>query len=135
MDTNAHSVLYGPDQNARGTLVEDLLLRHGLHLENIGTALTFQTSQRQSCIDITITRGLRGRIADWQVDTNYNASDHHSICFTLQFGFEYVPPTRHWARADWSKFREIMSDQDLYIPDMITDKKFCLLYTSPSPRD
>ena len=57
------------------------------------------------------------------MDTTYNASDHHSICFTLQFGFKYVPPTRHWARAYWSKFREIMSDQDIYIPDTITDKK------------
>ena len=121
MDTSAHSELYGPDQNARGTMVEDLLLRHNLHLENIGTTPTFQTSQRQSCIDVTVTLGLRGRIADWQVDTAYNASDHHSICFVLQFGFEYVPPIRPWARADWTKFQEILRDcYELSDPQSVT---------------
>ena len=33
VDTNAHSVLYGPDQNARGDIVEDYLFSKGITVE------------------------------------------------------------------------------------------------------
>ena len=44
MDSNAHSTMYSPDQNARGTEVGGLLFRHGLRVENVGHTPTFQTS-------------------------------------------------------------------------------------------
>ena len=79
VDSNAHSTLYGPDQNSRGTEFEDFLFRHGLHVENVGDVPTFQTSLRHSHIDVTLTCDLPVAISDWTVDSAYNGSDHNTI--------------------------------------------------------
>ena len=55
VDSNVHSPIYGPDQNACGTEVDNLLFRHDFHIENIGHTPTSQTSPRQSCIDLMAT--------------------------------------------------------------------------------
>ena len=91
IDSNAHSTMYGPDQNARGTEVDDLLFRHGLHVENVGHTPTFQTSLRQSCIDLTATRELPTTLSHWRVDTRYNGSDHNTVMFDLSIGFDICP--------------------------------------------
>ena len=78
VDTNAHSTLYGPDQNPRGTNFEDFLFRHGLHVENVGTTPTFQTSVRSSSIDVTLTLDLSTATSNWKVNTRYNGSDHNT---------------------------------------------------------
>ena len=72
VDSNAQSTIFGPDQNPRGTEFEELLFRHGLHVENVGEVPTFQTSLRQSHIDVTLTRDLPVAISGWRVDTAYN---------------------------------------------------------------
>ena len=41
-DTNAHSSLYGPDNNRRGDKLEDFLLQHGLEVHNTGGTPTFE---------------------------------------------------------------------------------------------
>ena len=69
VDSNAHSNLYGPDQNPRGTEFEELLFRHNLHVENVGDVPTFQISLCQSHIDVTLTRNLPVAISGWRVDT------------------------------------------------------------------
>ena len=91
LDSNSHSTLYGPDQNPRGTDLEDFLFRHGLHVENMGDVPTFQTSVCSSYIDVTLTRDLPTAISNWRVDTRYNGSDHNTVMFDLGLGFEYVP--------------------------------------------
>ena len=45
MDSNAHSSLYGPDNNSRGDEFEDLILQHGLEVHNEGPAPTFETKR------------------------------------------------------------------------------------------
>ena len=35
IDSNAHSTLYGPDNNARGHAFEDFVLQYGLTVENV----------------------------------------------------------------------------------------------------
>ena len=99
MDSNAHSTLYGPDQNQQGTDLEDFLFRHGLNVENVGTVPTFQTSARSSSIDVTLTGDLSTAISGWKVETQFNGSDHNTVMFDLRRGFEYVPTSRPWDRA------------------------------------
>ena len=123
MDSNAHSTVYGPDQNSRGTEFEDLLFRQGLHVENVGDVPTFQTSLRQSHIDVTLTRDLLVAISNWTVDTDYNGSDHNTISFDVGLGFELVPSSRPWGKANWSTFKQVLSSTEFFIPTSMTTKK------------
>ena len=81
MDSNAHSPLFGPDSNVRGEELEDLILDHGLSVENLGNTPTFET-RRGNChiathIDITLSRDLPYELQRWHVSQEYNASDHN----------------------------------------------------------
>ena len=151
-DSNAHSTLYGNTTNTRGEALEELFIKYGLNIENIGLTPTFSANREDgvisSIIDITISRGLRGRIRNWRVDTEYNGSDHNTIRFELH-GLDNTKVTaRKWNSADWDAFTECLDKYRLYHPERINEKKLdkmvnclykvinsCLLYTSPSPRD
>ena len=85
MDSNAHSVLFGPESNSRGEQLEEFIIDNGLAVENIGNTPTFQAT-RQSCeiathIDVTLSKGLGSLIKNWEVNTNFNGSDHNTIEF------------------------------------------------------
>ena len=123
VDSNAHSTLYGPDQNPRGTEFEELLFRHGLHIENVGEVPTFQTSLCRSHIDVTLTRNLPVAISGWRVDTAHNGSDHNTVLFEVGLGFELVPSSRPWHKADWPSFTCLLSHTDFHIPISMTTKK------------
>ena len=117
---NAHSTLYGPDQNPRGTDLEDFIFRHGLHAENCGTTPTFQTSQRSSFIDVTLMRDLPSSISGWTVDTRFNGSNNNTVTFGLALGFEYVPSSRPWDRANWGLFTKVLAATGIYVPPRMT---------------
>ena len=114
MDSNAHSTLFGNETNARGEELEEILIKYGLITENIGLTPTFSANREDgminSIIDVTLSRGLRGRIRNWRVDTEYNGSDHNTIKYELHGLDNSKTLMRRWNNA-------------------------CLLYTSPSPRD
>ena len=105
--------IYGPDQNPRGTDLEVFLFRHGLHVENRGTTPTFQTSVRSSFIDVTLTRDLPTAISGCTVDTRFNGLDHNTVVFSLALGFEYVPSSRPWGRADWGLFTNVLAATEI----------------------
>ena len=88
VDSNAHSTLYGPDNNTRGEAFEDFVLQYGLDVANVGTVPTFEIQRGnkliQTHIDVTLTRNLATPIEDWRVDQGYNASDHNTILFTMK---------------------------------------------------
>ena len=121
IDSNAHSSLYGPDNNTRGDEFEDFILQHGLEVINTGDTPTFETRRgscmAQSHIDVTLVRDLPFDITDWWVDQTYNASDHNTIRFRASEAPLPDQTIRPWSKADWPLFND------------------CLLYTSPSPRD
>ena len=110
IDTNAHSTLYGPSSNARGVEFEDFLLQYGLHVENEGLTPTFETRRGekliQTHIDVTLSRGLRSRVRNWRVDTEYNASDHNTIRFGIETGTPEPELIRPWGKANWAAFTE-----------------------------
>ena len=116
-------MIYGPDQNPRGTDLEDFLFRHGLHVENRGTTPTFQNSVRSSFIDVTLTRDLPTATSGWMVDTRFNGSDNNTVVFSLALGFEYVPSSRPWDRADWGLFTNALAAMDIYVPSKMATKK------------
>ena len=102
---------------------EELLFRHGLHVENVGKVPTFQTSLRRSHIDVTLTRNLLVAISRWRVDTAYNGSVHNSVLFEVELGFELVPSSRPWHKANWTTFSRLLSQTDFHVPTSMTTKK------------
>ena len=132
MDSNAHSVLFGTSSNKRGEELEDFILKYGLMVENVGTEPTWvarrSDSISESCIDVTLSRGVDNVIKQWNVCKEFNGSDHRTITFkidTKEVAKEYL---RSWKKANWTVFKSKLekNERQLYV---------CLLYTSPSPRD
>ena len=122
MDTNAHSTLYGPDDNDRGVELEQFLVGAGLWVENRGNTPTFQTIRAESFIDVTATKGVQ--IYDWLVDTSYNASDHNSILFRMDSLDELAAKeVRLWKKAEWPKFTATLMAPGYDLPEIITCKK------------
>ena len=127
VDSNAHSSLYGPDTNHRGTAFEDFILQYGLGVENVGTTPTFQTRRRDRLIgthiDVTLTRGLKTRIQNWRVNTEYNASDHNTVQFEVEHRSPEPELIRPWSRADWNALTKALSMADYGLPEAMSMKK------------
>ena len=122
LDSNAHSTLYGPDDNERGRIFERFILESSLVVVNRGTTPTFQTIRAESCIDVTLTKNLS--VCDWRVDTRYNASDHNTILFKID-AVELVPAKiiRPWKQAKWEIFQSELNKKGYTIPRRVTKKK------------
>ena len=121
MDSNAHSSLYSlAISDQRGSDLEDFILTHDLDIANIAHVPTFQTVRAQSVIDITLTKDIY--IHDWHVDTEYNASDHNTIVFSIEV--EPVQPreTRCWDKAKWLSFTSDLN-VNFSPPERMTRKK------------
>ena len=133
IDTNAHSSLYGPDNNHRGDAIENLIISQGLRVLNTGTAPTFETRRGtntiQTHIDVTLARDLHFDITDWRVDRSYNGSDHNTILFGAPATETTPHQIRPWSRADWDVFRTHLSNTDYRIPVNMSMKKLDKLTT------
>lgn len=105
MDYNAHSYLYGPTRNVCGDHLETFIFAANLTVENNGYTPTFQMPYAESPIDVTLTRDMN--IRNWQVSTEYNASDHNNLSFSIPL-VTPIPPrmVRAWATADWQSFTQ-----------------------------
>ena len=127
MDSNSHSSLFGPDNNKRGDELEDFVLRHGLQVENYGTAPTFETRRGNiniaTHIDVTMSRGLDQTIDDWTVDRSYNGSDHNTILFSVKHNDVQTRKIQPWNKADWTQFRSALTNIDYRVPDVMSMKK------------
>ena len=122
MDSNAHSVLFGPTENERGRYLDQFIAENNLWVENCGNTPTFQTLIAESFIDVTLTKDLR--INNWRVSTEYNASDHNTILFSIDQVLA-VPSRdiRPWKQADWGKFNSSLKAPGFQIPQIISCKK------------
>ena len=72
---------------------------------------------------MTLTRNFHATISTWRVDTRFNESDHNTVLYDIQFGFESVPSTRPWDRARWGIFTGALLSTDIFIPSSMTTKK------------
>ena len=126
-DSNCHTTLTGPTANKRGLDLEELLIEQGLMVKNIGTVPTFETfrgdNHIQTCIDITLSRAMDGKIKNWRVDQEYNGSDHNTILFTLDISPPRSKAVRNWNSCVWSQLTAEMSLCNFYEPELVTEKK------------
>ena len=142
MDSNAHSTLFGPDNNARGEALEEFIVQHGLSVQNSGNTPTFEirrgTRMIGTFIDVTLTRGLHFQLSNWRVDTSYNASDHNTIRFQTTQTQTETTRIRPWSKADWHTFGKELEAADYRIPigmsmkklDRLTDRLYEILGTA-----
>lgn len=107
-DANSHHTVWGSmDINPRGGGLLEYLAGTDLEILNRGNEPTFQTTARESIIDITLcSGGLAGDVLDWRVSDEPSLSDHRQIRFRLS-------PVRRrtvWRRCpratDWLSFKE-----------------------------
>ena len=127
VDTNAHSSLYGPHTNKRGEALEDFIIQYGLSVENVGTIPTFETQRGakkiETHIDATLTRGVPAGVRNWEVNREYNASDHNTISFQVTSECNEPELVRPWGKADWDTFEAKLALADYRVPDSMSMKK------------
>ena len=126
-DSNAHSLLYGPDSNERGEIFEEFILQHNLKVENVGEKQTFHAFRGNSgigsCIDVTLSRGLIP-INDWQVrDMEFNGSDHHTLTWSVPLSIPKPIKIRPWHSAKWDVFKAKMAEHTFNYPENFTTRK------------
>ena len=122
MDSNAHSTLYGPDENERGRQLEEFIIGNNLWVVNRGSTPTFQTIRSESFIDVTLVKNVE--IWNWRVSSEYNASDHNNLLFTIR-QVEEVPSRtiRPWKQAKWGQFKVELSKAGYSVPRIIDKGK------------
>ena len=125
-DSNAHSSLFGPFTDRRGSDLEQLLADEGLILHNDGKDPTYETLRKNkvitSMIDITVSRHID--VLNWRVNRNFNGSDHNTLLFdVLDTATEPEQFICKWHKADWPTFTKSLEDAVLYQPSILTPKK------------
>ena len=127
VDTNCHSQLFGDSTNKRGLDLEEIIIEAGLVVENLGTEPTYETIRGekliQTCIDATLSRNIDGKITNWEVNREYNGSDHNTITFTLNYIQEAIKAERNWDKGEWTLLKPLLEEEDYYEPDIVTEKK------------
>ncbi len=106
-DSNAHSPLWGsPESNARGERLEEFIFSENLALCNVGNTPTYENAIAHTIIDLTITSpAFSEKVFKWKVDTFFQASDHHLICFNLDLS-PLVVRRRDFRGDKWSYFTQ-----------------------------
>ena len=59
MDSNAHSDIWGHNNNRRGNELVDYIVQEGLEIHNKGKEYTYECSTGKSIIDITLSWNLK----------------------------------------------------------------------------
>ena len=127
VDTNCHSKLFGESTNKRGLDLEELIIESGLDVENIGTEPTYEKTRGKklikTCIDATLSRNTDGKITNWEVNREYNGSDHNTITFKLNYTQEATKAERNWDKGEWTLLKPLLEKENYYEPILVTEKK------------
>ena len=121
-DVNGRSMLWGPSDDERGKLVEDLINKHYLIvLYNPNTGPTYKSTTGESYIDVTlVTPEMSPLVSNWQNNGHKSevvtTSDHSVLQFEIgtpsRSSQENLEPARFClAKADWNKFSEYFKSQ------------------------
>ena len=132
MDSNAHSTRWGsPTTDARGHMVESLLISFGLQIANQGSEFTYYCTTGKSHIDLTLgIHGVISAIQNWKVVMQESFSDHRLITYELtKIQTPYKDPKWVLKKADWGKFREVIAAKaglwqcpDIWTPYVLEDQ-------------
>ena len=112
---------YSDKENARGRMLEDYIIHHGLQVENEGSEPTFcRWAYGKNCtsiIDLTLSLNMEGLIKRWHVEKD-TLSDHRPIRMEIE-GSKVEPICgRIWSKANWGKIRS-------YIEEAMQDIVWC----------
>ena len=118
IDSNAHSLLWGEESNARGELLEDFMMQYGLALGNVGRIPTFAARGTETCIDITLTMNIN--VNEWTVSQKDLLSDHRLITFNLDEAPPAPKKVPDLSKADWTRFTDLTEDFDPAPPGNIS---------------
>ena len=105
-DTNCHSSLFGPSTNKRGKQLELFIAKYKLNIENNSHTPTYESRGAATCIDVTLTARLGVSVVDWEVNREFNGSDHNSIEFKMIVDKIKLEPQWIWAKANWELFAD-----------------------------
>ena len=110
MDSNAHSSLWGcPSDNPRGKTLEELIIRVGSDILNVGTQPTFSNHRYSTIIDITLSDpSLSPSLSGWRIHDTPSLSDHVAIRVDLNLTPPPPLPIRVWKNADWFLFQSLL---------------------------
>ena len=109
-DTNSHSVLWGCRYtDTRGEEYEDFIARLDLCVLNQGSLPTFQTSNRQSIINVSLVHSdLYDLAFGWEVSPSDFLSDHKCLQFEINLTQMPIATVKNWQRTDWPMFASCM---------------------------
>ncbi len=112
IDCNSHSVLWGCNEtNSRGEKLEEFIMSKKAHIINVGNEPTFITSRTTgTIIDITLALGQIEDIEGWEVNREYQFSDHRMLQFNVS-GFK--AEEKQIAVINWEKFKKVIRVDDL----------------------
>ncbi len=123
MDTNAHSVLWGTESNARGEAHENYLFTHSLELENVGYCPTIVARGTQMCINVTISLNLTPLMIDgWEVSKVATMSDHRRIDFYLSLNIKLKKTDVSLGAIKWDEFTIALRGIKVIYPRFITKR-------------
>jgi hypothetical protein len=106
-DTNVHTPIIGGVyvSDKPGKLIEELLLTYNLIAHNQGNTPTFHINKRKSFIDLTASSpDLRTEIKNWEVDEEFNFSDHNTIRFSINASFDVPEAKLNHHKCNWDAF-------------------------------
>lgn len=96
-DVNAYSPWWHDNRrNDKGRLVERMITSLDLSVENQpNSGWSFHGVRGNSNVDVTLSRGLTGKIADWTMTGAETSSDHSLITFTMDDGVSMITSNYH----------------------------------------
>ena len=112
-DANAHNTVWGStDDNHRGVMLHEFVVRNNIFIMNRGVEPTFADSRRREVIDITLCNAkMMARQSKWKVMNQITMSDHRAIYFELEYGTlkqKEVKRIRIPQNTDRIKYREVL---------------------------
>lgn len=100
----------------RGNILFDFLNDNDIDLLNQGKIHTYEEGTYGSTIDLTLSdKNLSRKIQRWEVDRNFNGSDHNSILFNLSSTSFLEKQIRLKKRTNWILFKKILNENCKFI--------------------
>ena len=111
-DTNAHSVLWGCDEsNKRGENLEEIIMTTDAYILNRGSEPTYVSSRYSTIIDVTLALNCSDEVSNWNVNREYQFSDHRMIQFNVK---DTMPRPKLVPKINWKKLKQCLRFEDVH---------------------
>ena len=103
--------------------LETIIDKYGLTIHNQGRQPTYESKLGKSIIDVTLSNRFPLKIQNWRVNRSFIGSDHNTILFHLVTDIIEIPAHRDYSQANWTLFKNELSQINSYTPSIINQKK------------